>query len=126
MEPASQRLIEAIRSKGRMVEIVKSGTDEYRYMQAQGWEANVGGENLTHILVCENPSKVALIEEFLHGTQAKTGILEKFTLKHAGDIQAGSLEVGAHVKKFMLHHVQTPPEIPQSQPVVPPKQKRPS
>lgn len=53
-------------------------------MQLHGWEANVGGENLIHILVRENPSKAALLEEFLHGTQAKTGVIERFSLKHGG------------------------------------------
>ena len=73
-------------------------------MQAHGWEANVGGEHLTHILVRENPSKAALLEEFLHGTQAKTGVLERFTLKHGGDAQAAALEAEIHVKKFMIQH----------------------
>jgi len=31
-------------------------------------EANVGGEDLKHILLKKNPSKAAILEEFLHGT----------------------------------------------------------
>lgn len=104
VEPASQELIQAMRNKGRIVEIVKPGTDEYRYMQLQGWEANVGGENLTHILVRKNPSKAALLEEFLHGTQAKVGVLERFSAKHGGDASAAALEAEAHIKQFMIRH----------------------
>ncbi len=104
VESASEELIKAIRRKGRVVEIIKPGTDEYAYMELFGFEANCGGENLTHILVRENPSKVALLEEFLHGTQSKAGIINKFTIQHSGDAQAGMLEAEKHVKNFMIKH----------------------
>jgi hypothetical protein len=45
-----------------------------------------------------------LLEEFLHGTQAKTGVLKRFTLKHGGDVQAVALEAEAYVKKFMVQY----------------------
>ena len=64
VEPASQKLIEAIRNKGRTVEIVRPGTDEYRYMQAHGWEANVGEERLTHILVRKILAKLHCLKNF--------------------------------------------------------------
>jgi hypothetical protein len=104
VEPASDKLIEAVRKKGRVVDIVKPGTDDYKYMELHGWEANCGGENLTHILVRENPSKAALLEEFLHGTQAKIGIIKKFAVKYGGDGQAAMLEAEKHVKQFMIKH----------------------
>lgn len=52
---------------------------------------------MTHILLRENPSKVALLEEFLHGTQHKLGIIDR--LGHYG---MGSAET--HVKNFMVRH----------------------
>ena len=104
VEPASQKLIEAVRKKGRTIDIVKQGSDDYLYMQKHGWEANAGGENLTHVLLRENPSKVALLEEFLHGTQYKSGIIKDFSAKYGGDLEAGMREAEVHVKQFMIRH----------------------
>ena len=49
------------------------------------------------IIVRSNPSKAAILEEFLHGTQEKLGIAEKL-----GRYGLGSAET--HVKDFMLRH----------------------
>lgn len=62
-----------------------------------GAEASVGGVNNTHILLRENPSKAALLEEFLHGTQTRLGITERL-----GTSGFGSAET--HVKDFMIRH----------------------
>lgn len=70
---------------------------ELKYLDSLNTEANVGGETMTHILLRENPSKVALLEEFLHGTQPKLGIIDR--LGHYG---MGSAET--HVKNFMVRH----------------------
>ena len=47
------------------------------------------------IIVRSNPSKAAILEEFLHGTQEKLGIAEKL-----GRYGLGSAET--HVKDFMI------------------------
>ncbi|EQX87646.1 hypothetical protein G917_00590 [Escherichia coli UMEA 3148-1] len=49
------------------------------------------------IIVRSNPSKAAILEEFLHGTQEKLGIAEKL-----GRYGLGSAET--HVKDFMIRH----------------------
>ncbi len=65
-----------------------------RYLDYMGAEANVGGPGMTHILVRDNPSKAAVLEEFLHGTQAKLGIIDRL----------GMREAEVHVKDFMIRH----------------------
>ena len=49
------------------------------------------------IIVRSNPSKAAILEEFLHGTQEKLRIVEKL-----GRYGLGSAET--HVKDFMIRH----------------------
>lgn len=96
VERASEELIRAISSK-RTVEIAKIGSEEMRYLDYIGAEANVGGEQMTHIILRPDPSKAAILEEFLHGTQKRLGIIDK--LGHSG---MGSAET--HVKDFMIRH----------------------
>jgi hypothetical protein len=96
VEPASQELINAVAAK-RTLKIAISGSDDLRYLDSMGAEANVGGPNLTHILVRENPSKAAILEEFLHGTQQRLGIVDRL-----GSSGMGSAET--HVKDFMIRH----------------------
>lgn len=55
--------------------------------------------NNSSILLRENPSKAALLEEFLHGTQARLGIVDRL-----GNSGLGSAET--HVKDFMMRHRQ--------------------
>lgn len=83
-----------MRSKGRIVKIAQEGSEELRYLNSIGAEANVGGERMTHILLRQNPSKVAALEEFLHGTQQHLGIIEKYGFQGAE----------RHVKEFMIRH----------------------
>jgi hypothetical protein len=96
IERASPELIEAV-SKRRIVKIAEEGSEEMRYLDYIGAEANVGGPNMDHILLRPNPSKAAVLEEFLHGTQQRLGIVDK--LGHYG---LGSAET--HVKDFMIRH----------------------
>ena len=51
-------------------------------------------DSLNHILLRENPTKSVVLEEFLHGTQYRLGIVDKLSLEGA--------EV--HVKDFMIRH----------------------
>ncbi|MDC8853129.1 hypothetical protein [Shewanella algae] len=96
VEPASPELISAI-SKKRDVVIAKPGSEELRMLDYFGAEASVSGVNNTHILFRENPSKAAMIEEFLHGTQSRLGITDRL-----GTSGLGSAET--HVKDFMINH----------------------
>ncbi|WP_335918972.1 hypothetical protein [Shewanella algae] len=96
VEPASPELISAI-SKKRDVVIAKPGSEELRMLDYFGAEASVSGVNNTHILLRENPSKAAMIEEFLHGTQSRLGITDRL-----GTSGLGSAET--HVKDFMINH----------------------
>src|SRR5690554_5731022 len=96
VEPASSELIEAI-SRKRYVVIAQPGSEELRMLDYFGAEASVGGVDNTHILLRENPSKAAVLEEFLHGTQAKLGITDRL-----GTSGLGSAET--HVKDFMINH----------------------
>ena len=56
--------------------------------------ANVGGPNMTDILLRPNATKIEVLEEFLHGTQYKAGIIDRLGLQ-GSEIQ---------VKEFMLNH----------------------
>ncbi|WP_228444734.1 hypothetical protein [Chryseobacterium shandongense] len=94
VEKASPELIEAI-SKKRDVNIAKKGTDDHAYLEWMNAEANVGGENMKHILLKDNPSKAAILEEFLHGTQKDIGIING-----SPDIPYAEY----HVKDFMVRH----------------------
>lgn len=91
-EPASDALVELVRKHGRTVLFAEPGSDEERYLDVMGAEANVGGPDMTHILVRPNPSKAALLEEFLHGTQWRLGII--------ADIGIDRAEIA--VKDFMI------------------------
>jgi hypothetical protein len=72
----------------------QEGSEEARYLDFIGAEANVGGESMTHILLRQNPGKAAVLEEFLHGTQYRLGIIER--------LGTGGAE--RHVKDFMIRH----------------------
>ena len=56
--------------------------------------ANVGGEEMTHILLRQDPRKVEVLEEFLHGTQKRMGLIDRVGIDAAED----------HVKYFMVRH----------------------
>jgi hypothetical protein len=100
VERASSDLIASVSSK-RSVVIAKPGSDELRMLDYFGAEASVNtSENGIlngSIILRENPSKAAVLEEFLHGTQAQLGIINRL-----GTSGMGSAET--HVKDFMIRH----------------------
>ena len=59
-----------------------------------GAEAAAGGPGRLAILLRENPSQAAAMEEFLHGTQDRLGIIERL----------GEDGAESHVKDFMARH----------------------
>lgn len=91
-ELASQELIANVSSK-REVLIAGKGTEEMRYLEYFGAEGVAQGEKNMQILLRENPSKVTVLEEFLHGTQNRLGIIDK-----------GVNFAEWHVKDFMIRH----------------------
>ena len=93
VERASTELLEAV-SRRRSVTFVAEGSEELRYLDWIGAEANVGGETMTHILLRPNPSKAAVLEEFLHGTQHRLGVIARLGVNGAE----------RHVKDFMIRH----------------------
>ena len=97
VQRATPELIDAIRGHGRRITIAKPGSDELRMLDDVEAEAGVGGEDMRSIILRENPGKAATLEEFLHGTQMRIGIIDKL-----GGRGIGSAET--HVKKFMIRH----------------------
>lgn len=93
VERASPELLASV-AKRRTVQIATEGSEEMRYLDYMGAEANVGGEAMTHILLRPNPSKAGVLEEFLHGTQHRLGMIERLGVSGAE----------WHVKDFMIRH----------------------
>ena len=93
-EAASEELMGAVRAHGRTIQIAAEGSEEMRYLDFMKANANVGGEAMTDILLRPNPTKIEVMEEFLHGTQFKTGMIDRLGMQGA-EVQ---------VKEFMLAH----------------------
>ncbi|WP_207306761.1 LysM peptidoglycan-binding domain-containing protein [Xanthomonas oryzae] len=96
VEKASPELIDSIASR-RTVVFAQEGSEDMAYLDWMQAEANVGGPDYTHILLRDDPSKAAVLEEFLHGTQSRLGIVDRL-----GPQGFGSAET--HVKDFMIRH----------------------
>ncbi len=94
LQPASSELLNAMRNKGRDFLFAEPGSEEYRYLLAQRVEASTGRADMMHVLMKENPTKIAALEEFLHGTQKKIGLIDK----------VGEEVAEVRVKDFMLRH----------------------
>jgi hypothetical protein len=95
VEPAPPELLEAVQRKGRTVVIAQPGSDEMRFLDYFRAEASVGGETMEHILLRPNPSRAAVLEEFLHGTQFRAGMITDDLSRQAAEVQ---------VKDFMVRH----------------------
>lgn len=94
LQNATPELITGVIGKGRRVEVVMPGSSNWRYLERIGAEANAGGPDNFHILIKPNASKIAVLEEFLHGTQKKLGIIDA----------TGPEIAEVRVKDFMLRH----------------------
>jgi RHS repeat-associated protein len=94
VERATPELVEAV-GKKRVISWATAGSDELKFLEMRNAEgASFGPED---IILRPNPSKAAVLEEFLHGTQQKLGIIERL-----GTTGLGSAET--HVKDFMIRH----------------------
>ena len=91
---ASAGLLDAMRSHGRTVTIAGEGSEGLRFLNAMQAEASVGGPGHLNILLRENPSRAAAMEEFLHGTQNRLGIIDRL----------GTQGAETHVTDFMTRH----------------------
>lgn len=89
VERASDDLIDAVRRRRDL----RTSNDIERMLDLQGAEAAMF-EGTDLILHRMNPSKAALLEEFLHGTQSKAGIIKRL----------GRQGAEVHVKEFMIRH----------------------
>jgi hypothetical protein len=94
VERASQALLDCV-GKKRAITWAAPGSDVERYLNMRNAEAAAFGAE--DILLRANPSKAAVLEEFLHGTQQRLGIVDKL-----GSHGLGSAET--HVKDFMIRH----------------------
>ena len=99
--PMSGELLENIKKK-RFVHLVEPGSDEARYLErykvnavAGNYENDPNPFNLNAITLRSDAKKIEVLEEFLHGTQAKLGMTGSTN-------NTISLEV--HVKDFMIRH----------------------
>jgi hypothetical protein len=95
VEPASVELIQKVMQRRRVI-IARPGSDDLANLDSPCVmaEASCNDHDYQHIIIRENPSKAALLEEFLHGTQQRLGIIDK--------LGRGGAEY--HVKDFMIHH----------------------
>lgn len=100
-QPATEELLDKVRSKGRDILFATEGSEELRYLNKKKANANIGGETYTHILLREDPRFIEIWEEFLHGTQYKCGL---FTDRTLGEGQDGFEKCEEHVKEFMIRH----------------------
>ena len=94
LQPAGEKLLDAMQKKGREIVIASPESEDYRYLLSQSADASTGTPDMMHILLKEKPNKIAALEEFLHGTQKKLGIFDRL-----------GLEVSeVRVKDFMVRH----------------------
>jgi hypothetical protein len=68
---ASDDLVNAVAER-RQLFVARPGMDDYRFLELTGADAAAGGPgNLSILVRSENPQRLTLMEEFLHGTQSK-------------------------------------------------------
>lgn len=93
-EAADTRLLALVHSKGREVVFARPGSEELRYLETMRANANAGGPELTHIILRTDAKRIEVLEEFLHGTQNRLGIVQRL----------GVFEAEVHAKDFMTRH----------------------
>jgi hypothetical protein len=105
-ERASKELLDKVSSR-RDVVYAKPGTDDLLYLEMSNADDLAGGEFNTDILLRENPSRLTVVEEFLHGTQVKHAKGNKIPLKPSFDVnRTYEIKVERHVRDFMYRHRQ--------------------
>jgi hypothetical protein len=94
LQKCSPELVNAMESKGRQIDFARAGSEDLAALDKYGKEASSVG---MHILLRENPNKIAALEEFLHGTQQKLGFF-------SGPDALLREQAEVHVKDFMIRH----------------------
>ncbi|EFO79005.1 hypothetical protein OSCT_3134 [Oscillochloris trichoides DG-6] len=87
-ELASQSLLDAVTRKGRQI---FQDSETQRLLDYFKANASSDGPSISLRL---DPRKIEVLEEFLHGTQARLGIMDRMTVA----------EYERHVKGFMIRH----------------------
>lgn len=82
-------------NKGRKITLARPGSEDMQYLQHIKADGCAMLPDNMNILLKENGSKIAALEEFLHGTQKRLGVIERVE-------DRGMAEV--HVKEFMIRH----------------------
>lgn len=91
---ASEDLLQSLTKKGKNIIIAFPGSEEARFLEYFGANANVNTNDINHIVIKPDVRKIEILEEFLHGTQDKLGIIERL----------GNYNSEIHVKDFMIRH----------------------
>jgi hypothetical protein len=91
---ASEELLQSIRNKGKTIVVAIPGSDEARLLDYFDANASVNTNYINHIIVKPDVRKIEILEEFLHGTQQKLGIIERL----------GNYGSEIHIKDFMIRH----------------------
>ena len=100
----SDELLQKVKLR-RDVVIAKKGTDDYRFMEFSGSDGSAGGIDNKHILLRENPAKLTVVEEFLHGTQVKYAKGNKIPIEASVGIDKSyEIKVEWQVRDFMYRH----------------------
>lgn len=94
MQKASSELLDAMKRKGRDIVIAQPGMEEFDYLTFRKVEGSAGGDNHAHMLMKPGCMKITAVEEFLHGTQSKIGMLDR-TAPEIAEYR---------VKDFMIRH----------------------
>ena len=95
IEPATAGLLLNMLKRGRRrISIARPGSEELRYLKWAGVTANVGDEKNDHILLLADARKIEAIEEYLHGTQRRCGLIGWL----------GDDTPDIHARRFMIRH----------------------
>ena len=92
--PASKELLQSIEKKGKTIVFAILGSDEARLLDFFSANASVNTSDINHIIVRPDVLKIEILEEFLHGTQQKLGIINRL----------GNYKAEIQVKEFMIAH----------------------
>lgn len=95
LQKASAELLQNMENKGRKITLARPGSEDMQYLQHIKADGCAMLPDNMNILLKENGSKIAALEEFLHGTQKRLGVIERVE-------DRGMAEV--HVKEFMIRH----------------------
>jgi hypothetical protein len=68
--------------------------EDFDYLTYRRVEGSAGGDNYSHMLMKSGCMKITALEEFLHGTQSKIGLLDRIAPEIAE----------YRVKDFMMRH----------------------